>query len=242
MGATFKLYHPDCTSTCFLVSREAEPEGACYLVTAAHSLERIKADTATLVLRRRKPDGRYERLDLAIVLRRDGKPSWVRHPEEDVAVLRLEGPLPVPVRPLPESAIADETALADAGLGTCSPIFVLTYPQRFEANDAAFPVARQGIVADAPFLPTQPHHRYLADFTAFAGDSGGPVFVRGKDGRPLLIGIVLSQFYHDETVKTEYEERTIHHPLNLGSVLYPQFVRDTIDRAASSAGGSKPAR
>jgi hypothetical protein len=30
----------------------------------------------------------------------------------------------------------------------------------------------------------------------------------------------------------EYEERSIHHPLGLGSVLHAEFVRDTIERAA----------
>jgi hypothetical protein len=48
----------------------------------------------------------------------------------------------------------------------------------------------------------------------------------------LLIGIVLAQFRHDERVTVEYEERNIHHPLGLGSVLHAQFVRDTIERAA----------
>ena len=48
----------------------------------------------------------------------------------------------------------------------------------------------------------------------------------------MLIGIVLAQFRHDERVTVEYEERNIHHPLGLGSVLHAQFVRDTIERAA----------
>jgi hypothetical protein len=88
------------------------------------------------------------------------------------------------------------------------------------------------IIASHPFLPIQAHHTYLADFTAFGGDSGGPVFVAGGQGHPLLIGLVLAQFRHDEQVTTEYEERSIHHPLGLGSVLHAQFVRDTIERAA----------
>jgi hypothetical protein len=47
-----------------------------------------------------------------------------------------------------------------------------------------------------------------------------------------MIGILVAQFRHDEQVKSENEERTIHHPLGLGSVLYPQFVRETIENAA----------
>lgn len=40
-----------------------------------------------------------------------------------------------------------------------------------------------------------------------------------RDGKPLC-------------VKMEYEERTIHHPLGLGTVLHAQFIRDTIEQAA----------
>ncbi len=232
--ATFKLFHPDSTSTCFLVRRD-KSDKAVYLVTAGHSMERIKGEKAILVLREKKADGTYVRRDHPVPIRRGDKPLWVRHPKDDLAVLRLSEPLPIPAGALPLAALADEARMKKEGLHTCSSIFVLTYPKCFEANNAAFPVARQGIVADHPFPATQPHHRFLADFTAFAGDSGGPVFVRAKDGGPLVLGVVLAQFRHDEKVKTEYEERTIHHPLGLGTVLYAQFVRDTIEKAAELA-------
>ena len=232
--ATFKFFDPDCTSTCFLVRREV-PDTAYYLVTTAHSMERTKKETAIVVLRRQKPDGSYVRHDYTIPIRRADKPLWVRHEKEDVSVLRLAQPLPVPVRALPFGALADEGRLNAAGLHVCSSLFVLTYPQCFEASDAGFPVARMGIIASHPFMPIQPHHRFLADFTTFAGDSGGPVFVSDRDGRPLLIGIVLAQFRHDEKVTMEYEERMIHHPLELGTVLYAPYVRDTIEKAAKQA-------
>ena len=231
VDATFKLFHVDSTATCILVRRDA-PDQSLYLVTAAHVLERTKGDTAIVVLRERRADGSYQRRDHTIGIRRDGKPLWVRHGIEDVAVLGLLEAPPVAVSALPLAAIADEAGLTAAGLHICSPIFVLTYPQRFEANDAGFAVARQGIIASHPFLPVQRHHTYFADFTTFAGDSGGPAFVAGKDGHPLLVGMVLAQSRHDERVTTEYEERTIHHPLGLGTVLHAQFVRDTIGQAA----------
>ena len=239
LDATFKLFHADSTATCFFVRREA-PDQALYLVTAAHVFERTKGDTAIVVLRERKGDGTYERRDYPIAIRRDGKALWLRHATEDTAVLRLSEAPPVPVGALPVASLADETRLTAAGLHICSPLFVLTYPQRFEANGAGFAVARQGIVASYPFQPIQSYHTFLADFTTFAGDSGGPVFVPGNDGHPLLIGLVLAQFHHDEKVTMEYEERTIHHPLGLGTVLHAQFVREIIEQAAKpDAGGSK---
>ena len=147
-------------------------------------------------------------------------------------MLRLADPPPIAVATLPASVIADAAQLKAAGAHICSPLFVLTYPQRFEANGAGFPVARQGIFASPPLLPVQTHPTFLADFTTFAGDSGGPVFMAGADGHPLLVGLVLAQFHHDERVTSEYEERTIHHPLGLGTILHAQYVRETLEKAA----------
>jgi hypothetical protein len=231
MEATFKLFHPESTATCFFVRREEPPEGL-YLVTAAHALERIKGDTAIVVLRQAKDDGSYVRHDHTIPIRRDGKSLWVRHEKQDIAVLRLADPPPIPAGALPASVIADEARLKAAGVHICSPLFVLTYPQQFEANGAGFPVARQGIFASPPLLPVQTHPTFLADFTTFAGDSGGPVFIEGRDGHPLLVGLVLAQFHHDEHVTTEYEDRTIRHPLGMGTILHAQYIHETLEAAA----------
>jgi hypothetical protein len=237
LDSTFKLFHAKSTGTCFFVRRE-EPDQCLYLVAAAHVLEHTKGDTAIVVLRERRTDGSYQRRDHTITIRREGKPLWVRHATEDTAVLRLGEPPPVPVSALPLAALADEARLTAAGLHICSSLFVLTYPQRMEANQAGFAVARQGIIASHPFLPIERHRTFLADFNTFAGDSGGPVFVAGTDGHPLLVGIVLGQFRHDERVTTEYEERTVHHPLGLGIVLHAQFIRDTIEAAAKQGAAS----
>lgn len=241
IDATFKLFDPAGTGTCFLVRREA-PDAALYLVTAAHLLKGSKADTATLVLRERRDDGTYKRRDHPVVIKRDGKRLWVRHEQDDVAVLRIPDPLPVPVGAIPLSALADEAALKAARLNVCSQLFVFTYPKAFEANNAGFPVARQGIIASHPLLPVGKKHSFLADFTAFGGDSGGPVFVPGADGKPLVIGMAFAQFRHDEQIKTEYEERSIHYPLGLGDVLHAQFVRETIELAARAAAENEPAK
>lgn len=181
LNSTFKLFHVNSTGTCFFVRRE-EPDQGLYLVTAAHVLERTQGETAIIVLRECRADGSYQRRDHTIAIRRDGKPLWVRHATEDAAVLRLSEPPPAPVDALPLSCLADEPRLTAVELHICSSLFVLTYPQRFEANEAGFAVARQGIVASYPFLPIQRHRTYLADFNTFAGDSGGPVFIAGTDG------------------------------------------------------------
>ena len=231
MDATFKFYHADSTSTCFLVKRD-EADKSFYLVTTAHTVERTKGETAILVLREKKPDGGYARRDFTLTIRSGDKPLWVRHEKQDVAVLKLTAPLPVEVAVLPMSRLADDERLKASEVHVCSPLFVLTYPQRFEANGAGFPVARQGVFSSPPMLPVASHPTFLGDFITFAGDSGGPVFIAGKDDRPLIVGIILAQNYHDEKLKTEYEETTIHHPLNLGTILHARYVIETLEQAA----------
>ena len=173
LEATFKLFHKDSTGTCFFVRREGADQ-ALYLVTAAHVLERTKGNTAIVVLREARANGAYQRRDHTITIRRDGKPLWNRHATEDAAVLRLAEPPPVPVGALRLAALADEARLTAAGLHICSSVFVLTFPERFEANDAGFAVARQGIIASHPFLPIKTHHTFLADFTTYRGQRHQP--------------------------------------------------------------------
>ena len=229
--ATFKVWDPAVTGTCFLVKRDA-PDEAIYLVTAAHVFEGMKADKATLVLRERREDGTFKKREHKLEIKNAGKALWVRHPKDDVAVLRITSALPVPAPTVPMNALADEARLKAAALGVTSQLFVLTYPTSFEANEAGFPVARQGIIASHPLLPYGKKHTFLADFTAFDGDSGGPVFIPGGDGHPVVIGMVIAQFRSDEKVKSKYEERSVHYPLGLGDVLHAKYVRETLEEAA----------
>jgi len=106
---------------------------------------------------------------------------------------------------------------------------------RIEANPAGFPVVRHGSIASFPLTPVQLFPTFEADFSTFAGDSGGPVIVcdpRSKTPAgqsPLVLGIVISEIREDEKMAMLNEERTVHVPMNLGNAVQARFVRETIE-------------
>jgi hypothetical protein len=230
MEATFK-FGQDNSGTCFLLRRDA-PDTAVYLVTVAHALNDNSAETAVIALRKLLPDGSYERHDYNVPLRRDGKPLWVRHPQQDVAVLRIHNPLPVPVAALSASSLADADQLKTSAVRLCSPLFVLGYPKGLEASDAGLPVARQGIVASSILPLSAKHPTFMANFQAFPGDSGAPVFMEGADHHPLLLGLVVEQHYYTDTLKGAFQEHIIRNALGVANILQAQCVRETLEAAA----------
>lgn len=235
MEATFKFDNQGSYATGFLVRRDA-PDTTAYLVTVAHALEDTKEQSVVLVLRRSAPDGSYERYEHTISLRRDGRPLWIRHEKHDVAVLPLVDPLPFTVPALPLSALADEARLKSSGVHLCSPLFVLGYPMGLEGAASGIPVARQGIFASPPLLPLATHPTFRADYSAFKGDSGGPVFIAGTDNHPLVVGMAIEQYYFDQQTKTMNEEQSIRNPLGVVKVLHAQYIRDTIEALAKTNG------
>ena len=228
LHSTFKLFNSGSTATCFLVHQEDSPDKPI-IISAAHVFEKMKGDTAIIVLRKKDNTGKYKRHDHEIRIRNKKKPLWTRHPEHDIAVFPLgKKPEDVPCPSLASSLLADTQKLKKSGITICESVFVLCYPERTEANNIGFPIARHATIASFPITPVKHYPSFIIDFNTFGGDSGGPVFIKNSSGAPLIIGLATAQYRYDETVKMLNEERSVHHPLGLSKILHSQFIVDTI--------------
>jgi hypothetical protein len=233
--ATFKLVNPSSTATCFLLSRPQsgkDKKRETILVTAAHVLQQMTGEQATLVLRKANKDGTYARHELNLKVRVKDRPLWTKHATTDIAALRIQLPEGVAAVPLPLGALAGENDIKAGRFGPGDDVRVACYPVRFEIGAAAFPIVRRGAIAGYPLTPVKAHNTFLVDYNNFVGDSGGPVFVVEKneddETTPLVVGVVLGQHLYDERTKLAFEERVLHHRLGLGIVVHADFVRETI--------------
>jgi hypothetical protein len=199
----------------------------------------MRGDSFVLVLRDQQSDGSYRRHDLPVPIRKDGKNLWTRHDEMDLAILPyVPAPSSEPFA-IPLEHVATQAELASR-VAPAANVRVLCFPERFEANASGFPIMRVGALASYPLAPMSAYKTFMIDYTAFAGDSGGPVFGEldaggGTPGASLkVLGVVVERHFHDERIRVaELEDRIVRHPYGLGTAINAQALRDLIERRTS---------
>lgn len=211
--------------TGFVVKASA-PDGTprTILITANHVFAQMPRDKASVGFRMRDVDGQWRYAPVSIRIRdAQGDPLWTRHPTQDVAGIELppgvteEG---VPVRELPGAS-----ALEGLDIDPGDEMMVLGYPHGFSANRAGFPILRSGRVASFPLSPADRYPTYMLDFSVFAGNSGGPVYVvvTGPPGQPLPSGpSVVVTGVLTQQIKFEGDR------LEIGNVTQADFIEETM--------------
>jgi hypothetical protein len=242
MRATVKVSHEKSTGTGFILCRSdpRDPQRSQFvLVTAAHVFEGIPGDEATLYFRKKEAEGVYRKLPLKVVIRKDGKPRWTKHPTRDVAALVVVPPENADLPKLPADLLASDQTLNKFRVHPGDTLNCLGYPHRVEANEAGFPILRSGPVASFPLLPTRTTKTFLLSMNIFEGDSGGPVYladarrsIPGKDTPEevrLILGLVTGQHFLDEEMKMIYGTTKVRHRLGLAIVVHASFIRETLE-------------
>ena len=242
MCATLKIRHEKSTGTGFFLYRpdpRSTRRGQFVLVTAAHVFENIPGDEATLHFRRESA-GVYQKVPMKLVIRKDGKPRWTKHPSQDVAVMVVVPPEKADLPKLTADLLATDKTLKTYRVHPGDRLACLGYPHRVQANEAGFPILRSGPIASFPIIPTRTNKTFLLSTNTFEGDSGGPVYLAdprrtlaGKD-KPedvrLILGLVTGQHFLNEEMKMIYGTTKVRHRLGLAIVVQASFIRETMDR------------
>ena len=213
--------------TGFLVNAPT-PDGQprTVLVTAAHVLDRMPDRDARIGWRIALPDGSWQFDPQPLTIRaEDDRPLWTRHPERDIAVMRLTAPEAFTRAAIPLGWLADESTFDDYEVGPGDEMLSLGFPRGLSANRAGFPILRVGRIASWPLAPIRAFPTFLLDFSVFPGNSGGPVFWTAIARRrpdvpdpdhPFVAGVLTQEVMVGQ-------ER-----LEIGVVAHAEYIREAV--------------
>lgn len=230
--------------SCFLIGKpfKEDPKRAHYvLVTAAHILEKITSDHATIYLRIKEGD-LFREPPLQIRIRREGKPQWVKNKSGlDVAAMYVRLPRNIDVQLLPTTLLADDKTLSEFEIHPGDEMFCLGFPFGLRSSEAGFPILRSGRVASFPLVPTQKYRYFLLDFEVFSGNSGGPVYFIDNNryysggtqiGKRIqfIAGIVSQELSITEDIKHLYGKEQQRHRLSLAIIIHASYILETVNQ------------
>jgi hypothetical protein len=210
------------------------------LVTAHHVLNGVKGSQVTLVTRklidRDKQD--YQRIEVPIVIRKDGKQLWTKHRDVDLAAMFIRLPQGCPATVIPATLLLTDERIKEFEITPGTELLCLRYPLGAEANPTGFPILRSGKIASFPILPTAVTKSFLFDFRVFPGNSGGPVYLYETNpfyggGTHIgtiqgVMGIVTSERNITQRIEQLYERRETVTPLALGEVIHASFIKELV--------------
>jgi hypothetical protein len=230
LAATCRIADKETSATCFLVAAggvRGATAAAAFLVTAAHFLEGTTAAECPLVLRAQNPDGTYARRETPVVVRDGDGPRWKRHADADLAVLAIELPNGLAVKPFRVDQLADAESVAEGRVRVGQEVVIPCFPAKTEANEAGWPILRRGMIATHPLAPVTQVKTYFIDVSTFGGDSGAPVVAAGREA--LVVGVVVGMQRQTDRSTLPFEEKTVHMPLGLAIVAQAAFVRELVE-------------
>lgn len=244
MRSTFRLEGQGSQGTAFLVGRPHPkvPTKLRYvLVTAAHVLEGMKGDKATLVLRREVPPATWETLPTPLTIRDQGQNLWTKHPQADVGVIYVGVPKNATRGVIPLDMLADDSLLSEYEIHPGDDLTCLGYPLGAGNSQGDFPILRSGKIASYPLLPSKEMKTFLLDFPVFPGNSGGPVYISHSGprimgsaivtGRPFhfVMGLVSQQRMFTQKIEELYGKREQSYPLGLAEIVHASIIREAIE-------------
>lgn len=246
MEATFQIVGPSAVQqnatsggTVFLMGKPLKDSSRAsfVLITAAHVLEEIGGETATLKFRWREADGSHKQRDHVFAIRDGGKPLFVKHKDVDVAAMYMRMPTEFQsVKLLAIELIGTDEWIKKFEVHPGDELICLGYPL-FASGNHGYPILRSGKIASYPLLPTTIEKNWLFDFRIFPGNSGGPVYFADRnrmyDGRVHLGESVqfLAGLITQQVNSVLFKDKD----LSLGVVIPAPYIRETLDLLPSKS-------
>jgi len=223
-----------------LPKKDSPTEGTLVLITAAHLLNDIAGDEATVLVRRKNSAGTYDAFRATIAIRKNGQPLYVTHPTADVAAMYGNLPDDVPMTGVTPTFLADDERLGGVEIHPGDEINVLGFPLAASAP-GAFPILRSARIASYPLIPSKDVKGFLVDLFLYPGNSGGPAyftfvnrFYKGSIHLGVEQGIVGLVIQESRSNIPEFKDK----PLNLGVIVPAVFIKEAIDLLVNDTTGT----
>jgi hypothetical protein len=130
MRSTFKIQGEQSLGTVFIMGEpSSDTPGKLYyvLITAAHVLEGIKSDVAIIHLRKQEGD-KFFKLSYPLQIRKGGKPLWIKHPDVDIAAMRVRLPREADVPLIATTLLETDEILEQFQVHPGDQLLVLGFP------------------------------------------------------------------------------------------------------------------
>ena len=217
----------------------AQPGKLAYvLVTAAHVLDDVEGQLASVLVRRKDKDGGFQPYMWPIFVRTaDGKNLYTKHAEADVAAMFVNMPNDLNVELVPTTYLADDKTIQDLEIHPGDELMCVGFPYGLAVNEWGFPILRTGVISSYPLTPAKKVKFIGFDFRVFGGNSGGPVYFRFSNryyqGSTHLGNITQSII---GLVTEQVSDTATGTPISLARIVPAQFISETINMLGECTG------
>ncbi|MEZ5398052.1 MAG: trypsin-like peptidase domain-containing protein [Bryobacteraceae bacterium] len=215
--STFLVAGSDTAGTIFFLRSPSGVDKPFLAITAAHLLQGMRTDFATLYVPDRSKRSGTRRI--LIPIRENGAPLWLEHPTSDIAILKSRLPDDIArFVTIPARQLADPIASRAAGIGQGAQVYPMGFPSGQPTTDG-YPLVRFGVISS--HLPLDGDEAsFDVDFKVMAGNSGSPICHRDSG---LILGVVTTG-----KVLPDKSKQAPDLPMDLGQAIPAWRIRDLV--------------